>query len=61
LGIRNAEAIRIGPYLCRSGLDKACAVGLKSLVDHQQSAHYCHQLPSRICGQHAQKPLPRTV
>ncbi len=34
--------------------------GLKSVVDHQQSTKYCCQLPSRLCGQHAQQLLPRT-
>ncbi len=33
-------------------LFKAWAVGLKSLVDRQQSAHYCHQLSSRHHSQH---------
>ncbi len=31
-----------------SGLVEAQGIGLKSLVDHQQLLHYCHQLPSRL-------------
>jgi hypothetical protein len=41
-------------------LSEARAAGLKSLVDHQQSAQYCHQLPSRLCGNHVQQLLLRT-
>ncbi len=26
-------------------------------MDRQQSAHYCHQLSSRLCGQHEQHSL----
>ncbi len=35
-------------------IHRGCATGLKSLVDCQQSAKYCRQLPSRLCGLHAQ-------
>ncbi len=42
-----------------SGLDEARCAGLKSLLDRQQSAKHNFQLPSRLCGQHAQRLLPR--
>ncbi len=42
-----------------SGLDEARCAGLKSLMDRQQSSLYSCQLPSRLCGQHAQRLLPR--
>ncbi len=41
-------------------LGEARADGLKSFADHQQSAKYCRQLQSRLCGQLAQRLLPRT-
>jgi hypothetical protein len=37
-----------------SGLGEVQAVGLKSLAESQQSVHYCHQLPSRLCDEHTQ-------
>jgi hypothetical protein len=36
------------------------AAGKKSLVNRQQLAKYCPQLPSRLRGQQAQRLLPRT-
>ncbi len=40
-------------------MGKAWAVGQKSLVDHQQSAKNCHQLPLRLSGQYTLSHLPR--
>jgi hypothetical protein len=37
-----------------SGLGEVRAASLKSVMDHQLFAHYCHQLPSGLHSQHAQ-------
>jgi hypothetical protein len=34
-------------------LGEALVIGLKSLVDHQESSKHCCQLPPRLFGQHA--------
>ncbi len=39
-----------------SGLGYAWDASLNS----QQSVKHCHQLPSRLCGQHERWPLPKT-
>jgi len=39
-------------------MGEAGAAGLKSLMDHQQSANYCRQLPATLRGQQTQRLLP---
>ncbi len=39
-------------FMFRMG--EASAVGIKSIVDCQQSAKYCCHLPSRLCDQLSQ-------